>query len=230
MRKVAFSAAVVLAGLSAGVAHGQQSDGKSAALKTKLNAASARFHSAQADVERDAYTALIKDTDKQQGKSYFLRDGAGATEMGLLADGPNGKPERIAQFKNGTLEDYNVGIKCFNSYQASGKVDAFLTLGFGGSYTDLERAWEITDKGSETMGGVKVEKTRSGAEGSWRAQQCDACGALAGSGAGCFAEADFLFALGGYFHRDLLEYSAEWEGGYQGVCDQGRGLFEVVPG
>ncbi len=158
MRMVSFATGLALAGLSAGVAHGQQNDPKLAAFKAKLNAASARFRSAQADVERDAYTALIKETDKQQGKSYFLRDGAGATEMGLLADGPNGKPERIAQFKNGTLEDYNVGIKCFNSYQASGKVDAFLTLGFGGSYTDLERAWEITDKGSETMGGVKVEK------------------------------------------------------------------------
>jgi outer membrane lipoprotein-sorting protein len=36
--------------------------------------------------------------------------------------------------------------------------ESFLTLGFGGSGSDLERAWKIADLGPETIDGVKTEK------------------------------------------------------------------------
>jgi outer membrane lipoprotein-sorting protein len=125
------------------------------AILTKLDAASARFTSAQADFEKDLYNAVVKDTDKQEGKVYFKRE-AGNTQFGMVLQGANA---RIAEYKNGTIRDYNPATKCYDNYQASpGKIESFLTLGFGGSGRDLAKAWTITDLGPEIMDGVKTEK------------------------------------------------------------------------
>lgn len=133
-----------------------------AATLTRIDAASQKFTSAQADVEKDLYNALIKETDKQNGKAYFLRDRkGGSTQMGLIAYGPSGKlsgpGSRLVEYKSGTLRDYNPSLKCFDSVR-SGKIETFLTLGFGGSGQDLNKAWTITDLGPDTVAGVKAEK------------------------------------------------------------------------
>lgn len=122
----------------------------------KLDAASARFTSAEARVHRDSYNALIKDIDdRQDGNMYLIREKAGATQMGLKTEG---RTARIVEYKNGTLRDYIPGpADCYNTVNKSG-VDTYLTLGFGGSGTDLARAWEITDLGPDTIAGTKVEK------------------------------------------------------------------------
>ena len=126
-----------------------------AALLGKLDAASARFTSAQADFEKDLYNAVIKDTDRQNGKVYFKRE-AGNTQFGMVLEGANA---RIAEYKNGTIRDFNPATKCYDSVQASpGKIESFLTLGFGGSGRDLAKAWRITDLGAETIDKVATEK------------------------------------------------------------------------
>ena len=121
----------------------------------RLNTSSARFTSAQADFEKDLYNSVIKETDKQNGKVYFKRE-AGNTQFGMVLEGANA---RVAEYKNGTIRDYNPATKCYDSVQATpGKIESFLTLGFGGSGTDLAKAWKITDQGSETIDGTKTEK------------------------------------------------------------------------
>lgn len=125
------------------------------AILTKLDAASAHFSSAQADFEKDLYNSVIKDTDKQNGMVYFKR-GAGNTEFGMILTGGNA---RIAEYKNGTIRDFNPATKCYDSVQASaGKVETFLTIGFGGSGADLAKSWKINDLGPETIDNIKTEK------------------------------------------------------------------------
>ena len=124
------------------------------ATLARLDAASARFTSAEAKVHRDAYNALIKDTDQQDGSLYVIRGKDGKTQLGIRTDGANA---RIVEYKDGTLRDFIPASKCYNTVNKPG-IDTFLSIGFGGSGRDLAKAWEITDQGSETMAGAKVEK------------------------------------------------------------------------
>jgi negative regulator of sigma E activity len=141
---------------SLGVAGAEPSNAQLEATLKKLDAASARFSSAQAVFHKDLYNKLVGDHTPQDGSVYFIRSG-GSVQMGAKIDGPGA---RIAEYKNGVLRDLIPG-RCYNTVQASGnkaKFDSFLTLGFGGSGKDLANAWDITDLGQETLDGVKVEK------------------------------------------------------------------------
>ncbi len=139
--------------LFAGAALGQQADLQ--ATLAKLDAASARFTSAEARVHREAYNSVVRDVDdKQDGSIYFVRDQGGNTQMGLKTEG---KGARTVEYKNGTVRDYNPGINCYDTVTRPG-IDTYLTLGFGGSGKDLAKSWEITDKGSSMMAGTKVEQ------------------------------------------------------------------------
>ncbi len=140
----------------AGLPQAQTPSPQLKATLDKLDASSARFTSAEARVHRDSYNALIKEIDdRQDGTLYLTRDKSGATQFGLKTEGKNA---RVVEYKNGTLKDYIPGTaNCYNTVQQKG-IDSYLTLGFGGSGKDLDRAWEITDLGPDTIAGAKVEK------------------------------------------------------------------------
>jgi outer membrane lipoprotein-sorting protein len=156
LHRILAAAAVTLAVTAAAVsAQAQQQTPQVQAMLTKLDAASAHFTSAQADFEKDLYNAVIKDTDKQNGKVYFKRE-SGNTQFGMVLEGANA---RIAEYKNGAIRDFNPATKCYDSVQASpGKIESFLTLGFGGSGRDLAKAWTINDLGPEIIDTIKTEK------------------------------------------------------------------------
>ena len=124
----------------------------------KLDAASAKFKNAQADFHKDEFLAAINDHTPSVGRVYFTRSGSSA-EAGFRIDG---KGARIATYKDGILKDYTPGpANCYSKFDSSqnkGKTESFLTLGFGGSGTELAKSWTITDQGPETVEGVKTEK------------------------------------------------------------------------
>lgn len=133
----------------------QQPDARLQNTLKRLDTTSATFTSAQATFHKELYNALVKDTTSQDGSVYSLRSKAGAMQMGVRLEGPGA---RIVELKNGILRDYNPALKCFDTVQASGKVDSFLTLGFGGSGKELARTWDITDAGTESIMAMKLEK------------------------------------------------------------------------
>lgn len=143
-----FAAALLIAAAVAAPAGDLQ------ATLARLDAASAKFTSAEASVTRAAYTALIKDTDTQQGSLYVLRGKDGKSQVGLRTDGPGA---RVVEYKDGAVRDYNPATNCYNTIVKPG-IDTYLSLGFGGSGKELSRVWEISDLGPEIMGGVKAEK------------------------------------------------------------------------
>ncbi len=123
----------------------------------RLDKASAHFTSAQAEFKKDLYDHVVRDTETQNGKVYFLRQQA-ATEFGMLLLTLSGAPERIAEYKNGTVKDFNPKTACYSAVHASaGKIETFLTLGFGGSGKDLDKSWSIKDVGPEKIDGVTTE-------------------------------------------------------------------------
>ena len=131
------------------------------AVLDQMDAASAKFRSAEADVRKEQFEKIVSDTTVEAGKVYFIRNG-NATQMGAKFDPPNAQ---TFEYKNGTLTLYTASTNQLKTYSA-GKNQALaqtiLALGFGGSGRDLDANWKIADQGQEEMSDgskkVAVEK------------------------------------------------------------------------
>jgi len=123
----------------------------------QMDAASARFQSAQADFRWEQYTKIVDSTDTQSGTIYFKRTGATAatTQMAAQIRQLNGQPDaKSLTYKSGSLQLYQPRINQLTLFSAGSNRDqfeSFLTLGFGGSGTDLQNAWDVTFAGYETL-------------------------------------------------------------------------------
>jgi outer membrane lipoprotein-sorting protein len=123
----------------------------------EMDAASARFKSAEADFRWDLFERVVKQTTSQSGTIYFIKD-AGNTQMGARIDSPAPK---FLDFREGTLRIFDPGpdhLTTVSSKQNQAQIEAFLTLGFGGSGRDLAKAWTISDLGTESIDGVETAK------------------------------------------------------------------------
>ncbi len=141
-----------------------------AAVFTQMDAASKRFQSATADVQRDNYERVVRETTVQKGTIYIDRTKGGMEFGATVADvDPGGKaaaaPSRIVAYTAGTLQMYTPAEKqvdVFKSGANQNKLEGYFALGFGGTSHDLQASWNITDAGPETLseGGqqVKTEK------------------------------------------------------------------------
>jgi outer membrane lipoprotein-sorting protein len=134
-------------------------------LKTvldQMNAGSKAFHSAVADIKKLQFEKIVKDTTTDSGTIYFLRNGT-SMQVGAKFAPPDAQ---TMEYKDGILRIYNPGANQIQQYSAGGpnqgRYEAFLALGFGGSGSDLAKAWDITDQGTEQMSDgsktVTVEK------------------------------------------------------------------------
>jgi outer membrane lipoprotein-sorting protein len=151
-----FAAAIVLSTPSAARAQAKPDHLKS--VLSEMDAASAKFTSAQADLRQELFTKAVQDTETQTGQIYFLRK-AGATQMGMKLLPPDAKPgtppAQVFEFKDGKLRVFNPGTNQIDEISATGKnqstAEIVMTLGFGGSGADLEKAWTITDLDPESL-------------------------------------------------------------------------------
>ncbi len=120
----------------------------------EMDAASARFQSAQANVRKVQFEKVVREETTQSGIVYFQRTKSG-TEMAAILG------STYVHFANGKGEIYDaVGKKTtpFGAAQDRARVESFLTLGFGGSGKDLERSWTIKLQGNETIDGTPTVK------------------------------------------------------------------------
>jgi len=155
-RATSFATALTLAAIftatavSPVLAHGQANSGKLQQILSAMDAASKNFKSAQADIKRVHLEKLVNATSTENGTVYFLRNG-GATQFG----GRFGPDLKIVEYKSGTVRLYTAANKHLDQVSASGanqgRVETFLTLGFGGSGADLSKAWNITYQGTEPL-------------------------------------------------------------------------------
>jgi outer membrane lipoprotein-sorting protein len=127
----------------------------------QLNTASTKFMSAQADFSWDEYQAVVEESDVQTGTISFQRKKS-ATLMAAQIKQENGKdaPKTIV-YDGAQLDFYQPAIKQITTMRSGsnrGQYESFLTLGFGGSGTDLQANWKVTVQGAETIDGVSVVK------------------------------------------------------------------------
>jgi outer membrane lipoprotein-sorting protein len=153
---------------AAGNSYAQATSPQLAYVLKQLDTASAKFQRATADFQWDYYERVVHDTSTQKGSIYFERE-KGSTDMGaVLVDpsaGPKSKPIKVIQYQGGIVQMFDPGVDQITVLHEAGnqsEIESFLTLGFGGSGTDLARAWAITDLGPETLTDngqpIKVEK------------------------------------------------------------------------
>ena len=133
-----------------------------AAVLGKLDAASAKFKSAQADiVSENTQTQPILDTDTQTGTILFEREG-GQLQMALHLKTDNGRPaEKDVVYAGGLLKFYEPMQKRLTVFKAGNnqnQADTILTIGFGGSGKDLQKSWEVAYAGSEKVDGKATAK------------------------------------------------------------------------
>lgn len=161
--------AVVLAGTAGVRTVAQVKPDRLKTVLAEMDAGSAKFQSAQADVHQELFSKVVKDTERQTGQVYCMRKGS-AMQMGLRMFPPDAKPgdqpAQIVEFKDNKARVFNPGTNQIDEFSAAGKnqavAETVMTLGFGGSGSDLAKAWTITDQGPEQMSDgsrtVEVEK------------------------------------------------------------------------
>jgi outer membrane lipoprotein-sorting protein len=125
---------------------------------SQMDAASAKFESAQADFKWDQYTAVVQSHDVQTGTIAFRRVGA-STEMIAHVKTDEGQPSlKDVLYKNGELDFYQPAVKQETILKGNSNYERYLTLGFGGSGEDLAANWNISYQGTETIDGVETAK------------------------------------------------------------------------
>jgi outer membrane lipoprotein-sorting protein len=137
--------------------HAQPKPGHLDAVLREMDAASLKFQSAETDFRWDLYELVVKETTTQTGTIYFKKQGT-TTVMGARVTSPALK---IIEFRNGTLRLFEPGTNHMTIIDATknkAQLESFLTLGFGGSGTELTKAWTISDLGDEVIDGVKTAK------------------------------------------------------------------------
>lgn len=151
-------ATAILSPLTAPAA--QPKPGELDAVIRQMDAASTKFKSAEADFRWDFYELVVKETTTQNGTIYFLKNGS-KLEMGAKVVPPQTK---FIEYKNGILRLYDPNsnhITILNAGKNKAQYESFLTLGFGGSGSELAKAWTIADLGPETLNdGQKKVETR----------------------------------------------------------------------
>jgi len=140
----------------AALAFGQNADLQK--VLGQMDAASAKFQSAQADFVWDQYTAVVQSHDLQKGTIAFRRAGV-ATEMIAHVKTDDDQPSlKDVLYKNGELDFYQPTVKQETILKAGSNYERYLTLGFGGSGKDLAADWNIKYLGTETIDGVETAK------------------------------------------------------------------------
>jgi outer membrane lipoprotein-sorting protein len=128
---------------------------------SQLNSAAAKFETAQADFSWDQFQAVVQESDIQTGTIYFERK-KNATRMAAYLKQDNGKvAPKTVTYDGGEINFYEPTIRQLTVMKAGTNRDqfeSFLTLGFGGSGSDLEANWKVSLLGTESIDGVSVAR------------------------------------------------------------------------
>ena len=160
-------AAASLAGVLGGAVPQTESDDLQSVLR-KLDAAAASFNTAQAEFEWDNYQKVIDDIiDVETGTIYYRHHSGKEIEM--MADvkksGPTAtslKPEqKYVLFSDGKVRMYTPKTEQETVYDLGknrADLESYVVLGFGGSGQDLQKTFDVTYGGMETVNGVSAAK------------------------------------------------------------------------
>ncbi len=152
-----FPIALILAFLHMGPAPQQKPVTLDDVLK-KMDAVAATFHTAQAQIESQNYEKVINEVDETEYGNIYYRRAGKDLEMMLDISKPDKKSVllsggkiRMYQPKLDQVTEWDLG-------KNKSDFESYLVLGFGGSGQDLQKAFDVTFLGPETINGVATAK------------------------------------------------------------------------
>lgn len=133
----------------------------------KMDEVAATFRSAQANFEWDTYEKVIDEIDEvQAGTIYYRRNGK---DIEMMADVNKVgsslatlKPEpKYVLYSQGKIRLYQPKpdqVTEFDVRKDHSDYESYVVLGFGGSGQDLQKVFDVTYGGPETINGVATAK------------------------------------------------------------------------
>ena len=144
------AASLLVSAITIAPAAAQPKPGNLDLVLHQLDESAAKFRSAEADLRWDFYERVVKETTTQTGSIFFKRE-SDKTIMGAKILPPSA---RFLEYRDNLLRIYDPGtnhLTIFSTKDNQAQAESFLTLGFGGSGTDLAKAWNISDLGTEPL-------------------------------------------------------------------------------
>ena len=133
----------------------------------KMDAVAAGFHSAQAEFEWDNYQKVIDEVvDVETGTIYIRRAGKDTEMMAdVKKSGTSAaqlKPEpKYVLFSEGKVKMYTPKteqVMVYDLGKNKADLESYVVLGFGGSGQDLQKAFDVTFGGTESVNGINAAK------------------------------------------------------------------------
>ena len=134
---------------------------------SKMDAVAATFRSAQANFEWDTYEKVIDEIDEvQTGTIYYRRTGKDIDMMAEVKKVGTSlatvKPEpKYVLYSQGKIRLYQPKpdqVTEFDVHKDHSDYESYVVLGFGGSGQDLQKVFDVTYEGPETINGVATAK------------------------------------------------------------------------
>ncbi|HLW54895.1 MAG TPA: hypothetical protein VKW06_18815 [Candidatus Angelobacter sp.] len=133
------------------------SGGDLASVLNDMDEASSRFKSARAEVRLVQYTAVVKEKDVQSGEIFFRRKGH-QTEVALWIEKPHPKRAVVKDDKVTFIDERTKQVTERELGNNKQDVEAVMNLGFGGRGRDLQKEYDVSLSGWETLDGVNVAR------------------------------------------------------------------------
>jgi len=140
--------------------------GLEAVLK-RMDAVSASFRTTQSEFEWDTYEKVIDEVDDvETGTIYYRRNGkdiemmAEVKKAGTSASALRPEPKYVL-FSAGKIRMYQPKVDQVTEFDLGknrSEFESYLVLGFGGSGQDLQKAFDVTYVGPETIYGTGTAK------------------------------------------------------------------------
>jgi outer membrane lipoprotein-sorting protein len=124
---------------------------------SRMDATAAQFRSAEANLSWEQYQKVINDSDLEEGKVYFRRNGK---DIQMMADIEKPAPRQIL-YSNAKVQLFEPKVDRVTVYspgKSRADVESFVVLGFGGGGHELLKTFNVSYAGTETVNGVQTDK------------------------------------------------------------------------
>jgi outer membrane lipoprotein-sorting protein len=157
MKRTVLCSLFVLLVLGSMAAQTPKNSGDLERVLDDMDKAAAAFKSAQSDFVWDQFSKVVSEHDFQKGVIYYRVVGK---EVQMAAD-IREPAKKYVLFLDGKVDVYQPEIEQVTEYNAGknkSDFESFLVLGFGGRGHDLQKSFDVTYAGDETVDGVKAAK------------------------------------------------------------------------
>ena len=152
MRSVSVSALLATLGACAAFADARQD------ILSRMDQAAAGFHAMSAQIRHTTHTAVLNDDDTETGTVIMRKVAPGEIQGVVEFQTPDHKFYAFEKRKLQIYTPNNNTVQVYDLGKHGEQLDQFLSIGFGTSGKDLERAYRVTVGGKSTIGGQPVTK------------------------------------------------------------------------